>query len=78
MSLADTQGHDLEQRLSKLSWQVNYLAQKNQIFGLIIDNQTLTQSSGESHRIACQKALALYRPSVNLQSDNHLGGQNAG
>ncbi|GAA0781571.1 MULTISPECIES: DUF58 domain-containing protein [Pseudomonadati] len=78
LSLADTQGHDLEQRLSKLSWQVNYLAQKNQIFGLIIDNQTLTQSSGESHRIACQKALALYRPSVNFQSDNHLGGQNAG
>jgi uncharacterized protein (DUF58 family) len=78
LSLDDTQGHDLEQKLGKLCWQVNYLTQKNQVFGLILNHNTLGQSSGESHRIACQKAIAMYRPSFNINIDKKPGGDDAG
>lgn len=55
----------LETQLSQLSWQVNKLSQLEQHFGLWLhlptgENIILPPAVGNSHRIACQKALALY------------------
>lgn len=60
LSLADTQGDDLEHKLSKLAWQVNALSQAHQVFGLALDNQIIEQDSGESHRKQCQQLIASY------------------
>lgn len=59
--LSHTSGQDLEDRLSKLAWQVDELSRRAQVFGLVLDDvHTISQNTGEAHRIACQQALALY------------------
>lgn len=60
LSLDDTQGHTLEQKLSKLAWQVNTLSQGQQVFGLALNQQVIEQNSGEAHRKQCQQLIALY------------------
>lgn len=55
----------LESQLSQLSWQVNRLSQLEQYFGLMLhtlegEDIILAPAIGNSHRVACQKALALY------------------
>jgi uncharacterized protein (DUF58 family) len=55
----------LESQLSQLSWQVNKLSQLEQYFGLLLhtlegEDIILAPAIGNSHRVACQKALALY------------------
>lgn len=55
----------LESQLSQLSWQVNKLSQLEQHFGLLLhtpegEDIILPPAIGNSHRVACQKALALY------------------
>ncbi|QYJ80362.1 DUF58 domain-containing protein [Shewanella acanthi] len=55
----------LELQLSHLSWQVDKLSQQDQIYGLWLntikgDDIILAPAIGNPHRIACQRALALY------------------
>lgn len=55
----------LETQLSQLSWQVNKLTQLEQYFGLHLQNPMgddvlIAPAIGNHHRIACQKAIALY------------------
>ena len=55
----------LETHLSQLSWQVNKLTQFEQYFGLHLQNPMgddvlIAPAIGNHHRIACQKAIALY------------------
>lgn len=56
----------LERQLSQLSWQVNKLSQGEQHFGLWLHIPSgkdiiLPPAVGNRHRMACLKALALYR-----------------
>ncbi|EGM70033.1 DUF58 domain-containing protein [Shewanella sp. HN-41] len=60
----------LESQLSQLSWQVNKLSQLEQYFGLLLhtlegDDIVLAPAIGNSHRVACQRALALY-PQIDV------------
>jgi uncharacterized protein (DUF58 family) len=60
----------LETQLGQLSWQINRLTQLEQYFGLHLhmpmgEDIILTPTLGNQHRIACQKALALY-PSIDV------------
>ncbi|WP_293632853.1 DUF58 domain-containing protein [Shewanella sp. CG12_big_fil_rev_8_21_14_0_65_47_15] len=60
----------LEFQLSQLSWQVNKLSQLEQYFGLLLhtlegEDIILAPAVGNSHRVACQKALALY-PQIDV------------
>jgi hypothetical protein len=60
--LAQIPGQDFEDRLSKLAWQVDELSQRQQVFGLVLDNNhTIKQDTGDKHRIACQQAIALFQ-----------------
>jgi hypothetical protein len=60
--LAQIPGQDFEVRLSKLAWQVDELSQRQQVFGLVLDNNhTIKQDTGDKHRIACQQAIALFQ-----------------
>jgi uncharacterized protein (DUF58 family) len=67
LSLTDVSADNLELKLSQLSWQINKLSEQHQVFGLVLGDQTLAQNTGEQHRLACQKALALYRPVMAIQ-----------
>ncbi|MCL1142918.1 DUF58 domain-containing protein [Shewanella gaetbuli] len=71
LSLAQTSGVDLEEKLSKLSWQVNYLTNKKQIFGLILTDKVISQNTGDAHRIECQKAIALFKPQFSMTQDSN-------
>jgi uncharacterized protein (DUF58 family) len=50
----------LENALSKLCFQVLELSRSNQQFGLDLAYTRINPDSGESHRVACLTALALY------------------
>lgn len=80
--LSHTSGQDLEDRLSKLAWQVDELSRRSQVFGLVLDDvHTINQNTGEAHRIACQQALALYMsPNAKAAFDqnNKASGANRG
>jgi len=69
LTLANTSGRDLEQKLSKLAWQVDKLSQSQQIFGLILDELSISQQTGEAHRVACQTAIATYHLPMNINPD---------
>ncbi|WP_340676876.1 DUF58 domain-containing protein [Paraglaciecola sp.] len=58
--LRDYTPDQLENALSRLSFQVLELSRTNQHFGLDLAYTRITPSSGESHRIACLTALALH------------------
>ncbi|WP_144206675.1 DUF58 domain-containing protein [Shewanella donghaensis] len=60
LSLQRTQGDSIEQKLSKLAYQVDLLSQSQQVFGLALHQQIIEQDSGESHRKRCQQLIALY------------------
>ncbi|WP_220754866.1 DUF58 domain-containing protein [Shewanella sp. KT0246] len=60
LSLDDTRGNSLEQKLSKLAWQVNALSQGQQVFGLALNQHIIEQDSGEAHRKQCQQLIALF------------------
>lgn len=60
----------LEQQLGQLSWQVNHLSQQEQYFGLWLqrvgdEDLILTPDTGNVHRIACQRAIALYGQDIS-------------
>jgi uncharacterized protein (DUF58 family) len=69
LTLANASGRDLEQQLSKLAWQVDKLSQTQQIFGLILDQHSINQQTGEAHRVACQKAIATYNLQAKINPD---------
>ncbi|MCL1039178.1 DUF58 domain-containing protein [Shewanella submarina] len=54
---ADT---DLEKRLSALSYLVEYFSRDQHLFGLELNGEQVAPGAGESHRLACQEAIALY------------------
>jgi uncharacterized protein (DUF58 family) len=68
LMLAQTQGRDLEDKLSHLAWQVNELSQKQQVFGLKLERQVVPQNTGEIHRLACQQAIALFEHNLAMSS----------
>jgi uncharacterized protein (DUF58 family) len=69
LTLANTSGNNIEQKLSKLAWQVDKLSQTQQIFGLILDQHSINQQTGEAHRVACQTAIATYNLQANINPD---------
>ena len=60
---------NLEVNLSQLSWQVEHLSSKHQIFGLKLAEATINPDHGEQHRINAQTQLALYH-NQQLSSNN--------
>ncbi|WP_153913692.1 DUF58 domain-containing protein [Shewanella sp. TC10] len=71
LSLDDTQGTNIEQKLSKLAWQVNTLSQAQQVFGLALHKHVIEQDSGEAHRKQCQQLIALYAKSTYGGADEN-------
>ncbi|WP_342807472.1 DUF58 domain-containing protein [Alteromonas sp. M12] len=62
LMLASLNSHDLEHKLSELSFQVIELTRNNSVFGLDLGNLKIAPSSGIEHQYACLKALALHTP----------------
>ena len=56
----DNNDYNLEVNLSQLSWQVEQLSSKQQIFGLKLPAVTVAPNHGEQHRINVQTQIALY------------------
>lgn len=50
----------LEERLSLLSFWVDELAARQQVYGLILPGVEIPPGSGEPHRLACQTAMATF------------------
>ncbi|WP_259394856.1 DUF58 domain-containing protein [Shewanella sp. SR44-3] len=73
--LANITGHDIEERLSKLAWQVDELSRRQQVFGVVLDNaHTIEQNIGDSHRITCQQAIALFQTKSGRDEEaSHAG-----
>jgi uncharacterized protein (DUF58 family) len=78
LTLANTNGKDIEQQLSRLAWQVDKLSQKQQIFGLLLGQTVINQHTGEAHRIACQTAIATYQAYPSINPDFTPSSVNAG
>ncbi len=53
-------GGDIEERLSRLCYWVLELSQRRQPFALRLPGFLSTVDSGDAHREACLRALALY------------------
>ena len=60
LELQKTPGNTLEERLSRLCYQVQQLAQQQVQYGLLLGHQRIVPGSGEIHQTACLTALALY------------------
>ncbi|WP_372870941.1 DUF58 domain-containing protein [Shewanella sp.] len=50
----------LEERLSLLSYWVDELAARQQVYGLILPGVEIPPGSGENHRLTCQTAMATF------------------
>ena len=59
LTLADLTINELETRLSQLTHSVDTLSGKGQVFGLVLGDNIIPPSEGESHRIRCLQAIAL-------------------
>lgn len=60
LDLAQTQGDDLEEKLSRLCYQIESLEKQQSRYGLSIGHQHIRPNSGAAHRQHCLTALALY------------------
>jgi uncharacterized protein (DUF58 family) len=60
LELQKTIGVDIEERLSKLCYQVNMLEQQGSHYGLLLGSQSIPPSDGVAHQTRCLTALALY------------------
>lgn len=60
LELQKTPGNTLEERLSRLCYQVQQLAQQQVHYGLLLGQQRISPGSGDTHQTACLTALALY------------------
>ncbi len=63
LELQKTPGVTLEERLSRLCYQVQQLAQQQVQYGLLLGPRRIAPGSGEAHQTACLTALALYENS---------------
>ncbi|QXP45002.1 DUF58 domain-containing protein [Shewanella eurypsychrophilus] len=59
LTLDNLTAKDIEERISKLTWSVDRLSERGQIFGLAIGQHKITPSQGEQHRVHCLQTLAL-------------------
>lgn len=60
LELQKTAGLDLEERLSKLCYQLQTLEQQGAHYGLLLGSQSITPGEGALHQTHCLTALALY------------------
>ena len=60
LELRKTTGLDLEERLSKLCFQVQTLEQQQAQYGLLLGSQRIAPGFGAEHQTRCLTALALY------------------
>ncbi|QLE85735.1 DUF58 domain-containing protein [Shewanella sp. Scap07] len=60
LALTTDTSKDIETQLGELTWCVDQLSRKKQIFGLKLTAQTINPDSGENHRLRCLTALATY------------------
>ncbi len=60
LTLDQLHGGDIEQKLSKLAHAVNDYSAQQALFGLALGKTQIPPGSGEAHRQACLKALALW------------------
>ena len=71
LTLTRLDSDSLELQLCHLSWQIDKLSERGQIFGLKLGHQHIPPANGELHRIACQTALALV-PHVTPQEGHYV------
>lgn len=60
LELHKTPGNALEERLSRLCYQVQTLEQQGVRYGLLLGQQSIPPGEGSMHQTACLTALALY------------------
>lgn len=60
LSLSELKDGELEQKASLLSYWIDELSARQQVFGLQLPGLELPPGSGESHRLACQTVLATF------------------
>lgn len=60
LELHKTTGQSLEERLSKLCYQLQMLEQQGAHYGLLLGSQSIAPNEGVSHQTRCLTALALY------------------
>ena len=60
LELHKTSGTTLEERLSRLCYQVQTLEQQGVRYGLLLGQQSIPPGEGNMHQTACLTALALY------------------
>ncbi|EKE77116.1 DUF58 domain-containing protein [Gallaecimonas xiamenensis] len=60
LRLAEVPGNHLEQRLSRLAWQVLDASRRQDLYGLDLGGQLLPLGAGPAHRDQCLAALACY------------------
>lgn len=60
LSLQQTPGQDLEQQLRRLTWAVQELSRRGEVFGLVLGSQRWEADSGAQHQRTCLQAIALY------------------
>ncbi|GAA5219258.1 DUF58 domain-containing protein [Corallincola platygyrae] len=65
--LLRTPGKGLEERLSRLCFRVLELSQQGTYFGLELGSERVSPGSGEKHKLACLKALALFGKESRLE-----------
>jgi len=58
---------DIETRISQLTWSIDRLSERGQIFGLAVGQHKIPPSEGEQHRVLCQQTIALI-PTRNVAS----------
>lgn len=60
LELQKTPGLDLEERLSRLCYQLQILEQQGSHYGLLLGSQSIAPGDGAAHHTRCLTALALY------------------
>ena len=57
--IEDLNSPDLEKQLSELTWAIDKMSGRGQVFGLIIGRKKILPSEGDAHRVHCLQELAL-------------------
>lgn len=59
LTLESLSAHDLELKISQLSWQIDTLNKNGQNYGLKLPSLTIPPDNSEVHRVKCLQAIAL-------------------
>jgi len=59
LTIEDLSTPELEKKLSELTWAIDKISGRSQLFGLIIGRKKIIPSVGDAHRIHCLQELAL-------------------